>query len=116
MIKGMVNRSFDVLIDGHLNTRKYDFYGDDTYTNSYIVTSGTAQSATSSTITLASDASATDDAYNGYGIVITGGTGSGQDHLRITDYNGTTKEATLTSTWTTTPDSTSTYRVIKRGY
>jgi len=116
MIKGMVRRAFDVLVDGHLNQRYYDFYGDDTYENSYIANAGTAQSATNNTITLASGASSTDDAYNGYGIVIIGGTGSGQDHLRITDYNGTTKVATLTSTWTTNPDSTSTYRIIKRGY
>ncbi len=83
---------------------------------SYIITSGTAQAGGSRSITLAAAASATNDAYNTYSIQITGGTGSGQDHQRITAYNGTTKVATVSGDWTTTPDSTSTYRVVNRGY
>ena len=74
---------------------------------------GTA--AIKSAIKLASTASATNDAYNGMSLQITSGTGSGQDHQRISDYDGTTKEATVSGAWTTTPDSTSVYRVVNRG-
>lgn len=109
------NKSYPVE-NSHLVKAKYDFYGDDTVAINRVINSGTAQSASSSAITLASGASSTDDAYNTFGIVITGGTGSGQDHLRITDYNGTTKVATLSGSWVTTPDSTSTYEVIDRDY
>jgi hypothetical protein len=71
---------------------------------------GTAQAGASTTITLASGESATDDFYNGMLVRITSGTGSGQVR-RITDYVGSTKVATVDSAWTTTPDNTSVYRV-----
>lgn len=71
--------------------------------------SGTAQAGSGTTITLAAGASATDDIYNAYTITITGGTGIGEVQT-ITDYNGTTKVATVAS-WGTNPDSTSTYTV-----
>ena len=90
--------------------------GEDSTAPTIVVTTGTAQSATSTTLTLAAAASATDDAYNGYHLRITGGTGSGQDHQLVSDYNGTTKVASLYSTWTTTPDSTSIYEIINRDY
>ena len=64
---------------------------------------------------LASSASSVDDFYNGYALEITRGTGSGQDHQRIVDYDGTTKTAYVSGKWTTTPDSTSTYRIVNRG-
>lgn len=83
---------------------------------SSVETSGTAQSGSSNSITLATAASSTDDAYNGMSIQLTGGTGSGQDHQRITDYNGSTQEATVSGSWTTTPDSTTTYRIVNRAY
>ncbi len=71
---------------------------------------GTAQSgSTSTTIKLATTASATDDAYNGQTVQITGGTGSGQSRV-IIDYVGSTRVATVAA-WTTTPDATSTYNV-----
>ena len=70
---------------------------------------GTAQTgSTSTTIKLAAAASATDNAYTGMYVTLTGGTGSGQIKI-ITAYNGTTKVATVNSAWTTTPDATSTY-------
>ncbi len=71
---------------------------------------GTAQAGASTTITLASGESATDDFYNGMLVRITSGTGSGQVR-RITDYVGSTKVATVDSAWTTAPDNTSVYRV-----
>lgn len=69
---------------------------------------GTAQAGTSTTITLKSTSSATNDYYNGLYITITGGTGSGQIRT-IEDYVGSTKVATVDRAWTTTPDNTSTY-------
>ena len=72
---------------------------------------GTAQSgSTSTTIILASTASATDDIYNNMTVYISSGTGSGQIKT-ITDYVGSTKTATV-STWTTNPDTTSVYEVM----
>jgi hypothetical protein len=70
---------------------------------------GTAQTgSTSTTIKLATGASATDDAYNGMYVTITSGTGNGQERL-ITDYVGSTRVATVDTAWTTTPDNTSVY-------
>lgn len=71
---------------------------------------GTAQAGASSTITLATTASSTDDTYNNMDIVITSGTGSGQTRT-ITDYVGSTRVATVDEAWTTTPDDTSVYEV-----
>lgn len=79
--------------------------------------SGTAQAGTASTITLASGASAVDDAYKDMAIRTTGGTGSGQ-YRRIGAYNGTTKVASIVHpwgsalNWGTTPDNTTTYEVF----
>jgi hypothetical protein len=75
--------------------------------------SGTAQAGAAGTITLRSGAVATDDYYNGAVVNIYSGTGAGQSR-RITDYNGTTKVATVDSNWATNPDNTSTYFVIGR--
>jgi len=71
---------------------------------------GLAQSATSTTITLGTLASGTDDVYNGQLIFIRSGTGDDQVR-RIIDYNGTTKVATV-SAWDVTPDSTSAYVML----
>lgn len=69
---------------------------------------GTAQTGTATTITLAAGASAVDDFYNGWTVLLTGGTGSG-DIQTITDYNGTTKIATVASWGGSSPDATTTY-------
>lgn len=70
--------------------------------------SGTAQTANSTTITLASGASSNNNEYANNNIYISGGTGSGQ-LKRITAYNGTTKVATVDSVWSPTPSGTVTY-------
>ncbi|MDP3940628.1 MAG: hypothetical protein Q8R92_21145 [Deltaproteobacteria bacterium] len=70
--------------------------------------SDTAQDGGAATITLAAGASAADDNYNTWAIAITGGTGAGQQRT-ISDYNGTTKVATVDRAWDTQPDATSTY-------
>jgi hypothetical protein len=74
--------------------------------------SGTAVSATSSTIVLdysAGGSSNTAD-YVGQTIRIIGGTGSGTSAV-ISGYVPATRTATITGTWTTTPDSTSSYSI-----
>ena len=73
-------------------------------------TSGTAQSGGSATITLSANESTTDDYYTNYYITITSGTGSSKNKT-ITDYNGTTKVATVNNNWTTVPDNTSVYTI-----
>jgi hypothetical protein len=71
---------------------------------------GTAQAGTSTSITLKSSSSSTDDYFNGLYITITGGTGAGQVRI-ITDYVGSTKVATVDRAWTTAPNSSSTYSI-----
>lgn len=75
-----------------------------------IVESGTLQSATSTTAVLRSATSFANDIVNGATLVITGGTGVGQQRV-ITDWVSSTDTATV-DTWTTTPDNTSTYIVL----
>ncbi len=75
---------------------------------------GTAQGGTSTTITLHSGASATDDAYKGMIIVPTNNTPTGWTnelpHVIIA-YNGTTKVATVERAFATTPTSSSTFAI-----
>ena len=75
-----------------------------------IVHEGTAQSATGTTLVLASGAAFANDELIGATILITGGTGVGQART-ITDYVGSTDTATV-DTWTTTPSGTITYKVF----
>lgn len=72
------------------------------------VHSGTAQTGTANTVTLAASASSTDGQYDPGSITIIAGTGAGQAR-NIIDYNGTTKVATIDKDWRTNPDSTSSY-------
>lgn len=74
---------------------------------------GTAQSAGPSTITLRAGASAVDDFFKNQAIFILSGTGARQTN-KITSYSGSSKEATVETTWVTQPDATSTYLVIGR--
>ena len=74
---------------------------------------GTAQTGAASSITLASGASSTTNAFVGMTIAHTGGTDFGDDRV-IVAYNGTTKVATVNEAWSgTTPDATSTYSIGK---
>ena len=74
------------------------------------VRQNTAQAGGTSSITLDASASGSDDAYNGYPIHIRGGAGFGQVRT-ISDYDGTTKVATVSSAWTTQPDNTSKFSI-----
>ena len=76
-------------------------------------TTGTVQTASSSSVTLAaSDTLSVADA-EGRHVLITAGVAKGQ-YRQITDYDATTKVATVELTWDTkkTPTSTDTYRII----
>jgi hypothetical protein len=78
----------------------------------YIVgESGTAQSGTSTTLTLESSHGhdTTDDHYNGLFIEIYSGTGGGQTR-EITNYVGSTLVCSV-APWTTAPDATSVYTI-----
>jgi hypothetical protein len=75
------------------------------------VNEGQAQAGASTTITLNTAASSTDDIYIGQTVFLVGGTG--QDQARIViDYNGTTKVATVHKAWNTNPDSTTSYIMV----
>ena len=71
---------------------------------------GYAQAGAASTITLESGASSDDDVYIGDLVYISTGAGATQSRL-ITDYNGTTKVATVSPVWSTQPNSTSVYHI-----
>jgi hypothetical protein len=72
---------------------------------------GSAQAGSAGSITLASGASATNNAYSGMVISITSGTGSGSAGI-ITAYNGTTKVATVQRTTAAfTPAAASAYSI-----
>jgi len=60
------------------------------------------------TIQLASGASSSNDAYNGYLIAIVAGAGKGQQRY-ISDYVGSTRTATVVGDWETAVDNTSVY-------
>lgn len=82
-----------------------------------VLASGTAQGGANGSVTLASGASAVDDYYVGCIVVTTGGTGGGgtggaDNQARvITDYNGTTKVASVAPNWETNPANDTTYEV-----
>jgi len=74
---------------------------------------GTAQGGGVDTITLSQDASDQDGEYEDMVVRIVSSTGEGQKIL-ITDYVGSTREATVVQNWTTEPDSTSEYEIYER--
>lgn len=75
---------------------------------------GTAQTGSSSSITLDSTFSAATSDLQGRYVFTLSGTGAGQIN-QITDYNDTTKVVTLASTWTS-PDNTTTYLISSVHY
>ena len=93
------------------STSEYQILADDT---PLVVDHGIAQSGTSTTITLRDTSSSIDDTYVSAVVAIVTGTGEGQSRL-ITDYNGSTKVATISPAWKTTPTSSSVYIVMPYG-
>lgn len=75
----------------------------------------TAQTGTSTSITLVSTDTSTAANAEGRWIFLTGGTGA--DQIRqITDLNTSTLVATVDSAWDTTPDNTTTYLIVDNIY
>jgi hypothetical protein len=75
-------------------------------------TSDNTPTNTSTTISLESGAaSSVDDYYNHTVVIITGGTGAGQERI-IADYTGSNASAVVTPAWITTPDATSEYEIV----
>lgn len=70
---------------------------------------GYAVSGTSNTIVLRSDASSVDDYYNGRIVRIFHGPGAGT--YTVSDYVGSTRTATITGTFASTPNTTSYYGI-----
>jgi len=75
------------------------------------VNEGLAQAGALGSITLNTLASSSDNAYKNQFVFIRSGTGDDQVR-RISGYDGTTKIATVSENWDTTPDSTSGYVMI----
>lgn len=69
----------------------------------------TAAGGAAGSITLDASASAIDDAYNG--CLVVGVLDSTTEARIITDYNGSTKVASVTPNWNTTPDSDDTFTI-----
>ena len=79
--------------------------------SAYTGDTGSLQAATTTSVTLKSAASSTDDIYVGMCVVMTSGAQSGKAR-KITDYNGTTKVATTFPAWETAPLATDNYKVV----
>lgn len=76
-----------------------------------IVRAATATAGAANSITLDAGASATDNAYTGMVIKITGGTGAPQER-GIFNYVGATKQAVPNRAWLTNPDNTSVFEIV----
>ena len=77
----------------------------------FAIRTETAQGGTNNTITLDAGASSTDGIYNRDLIVIVEGDGAGQTRI-ITEYDGTTKNATVNRNWKITPNETSVFQIL----
>jgi hypothetical protein len=75
------------------------------------VNEGMAQGGGASTITLNTAASSTDDIYIGQTVFLVGGTGQDQSRI-VTDYDGTSKVATVHKAWNTQPTSSTSYVML----
>lgn len=90
---------------------RVDAWTTDDIGNAHIVTQGTAQGGTLSTITLAAGESATGTIRVGELLLIVSGTGAGQTRV-INGYSGSSKIATVGRNFQTAPDNTSVYDVL----
>lgn len=118
---GQNNNKFAVFFSGTgidviaYQNEAIDIWVDDQFLGAfrpYVRKADTAQAGATSSITLATGASSTDGYYVGYYVTITAGTGSGQTR-RVSGYVGSTRVATVSSAWTTTPDATSVYNITE---
>lgn len=79
--------------------------------SAYTGDTGNCQAASLSTITLKASASSTNDIYKGLCVRMTSGSQSGQAR-KITEYNGTTKVATVFPDWAVAPTAGDSYKVV----
>lgn len=79
--------------------------------SAYTSDTGSLQAATTTTVTLKASASSTDDIHVGLCVVMTSGAQNGLSR-KITDYDGTTKVATVYPEWDTAPLATDNYKVV----
>lgn len=79
--------------------------------SAYTSDTGSLQAATTTNVTLKAAASATDDIFVGLCVTMTSGAQSGKAR-KITDYNGTTKVATVFPAWETAPLATDNYKIV----
>jgi hypothetical protein len=79
--------------------------------SAYTGDTGNLQSATTTTVTLKSSASSTDNIYTGLCVRMTSGAQSGLAR-KISAYNGTTKVATVFPPWDTAPLAGDSYKVV----
>jgi hypothetical protein len=70
-----------------------------------------ATAGAASSITFGAGASVVDDIYNGDKLIMLAGTSAG-DIRTVSDYVGSTKVATVSVAWTSTPDTTSYYSTL----
>lgn len=94
------------VVSGGITRASYSADSGDQTIRSNTLTAGAAGTAT-----LDAGASAVTDFYVNCLLYLTGGTGVGQARF-ITAYNGSTKVATTSVNWKTTPDNTSTFAII----
>lgn len=78
----------------------------------HVLRAGLAQAGAAGTITLDASASATDDIYNECAILLVSGTGAGQFRI-ISDYNGTTKVASVNRSWAVNPAASSKFLIVE---
>lgn len=76
---------------------------------------GTAQAGAAATITLAAAEDVDAEGIEGHRVLITSGTAAGEIS-QCTDYNTSTKVATVSPAWGTQPDNTSVYMVVDTYY
>jgi len=96
------------------STSLYELVAFDTIGAMGVMAVGNAQAGTTSTMTLATNASSATNYYDGSILQIISGTGSGQSQI-ITSYNGATRVASITESWAVAPDSTSVYIIRALG-
>jgi hypothetical protein len=78
------------------------------------IRTGTAQGGDATKITLDAGASGTTNFYDGYIVMITGGSGVGQARIGR-NYNGSTKDLSVTPNWSTSPSTDSVFVIFPLG-
>lgn len=110
-----INRGYKRIVNWKFpNGRQIRFYKSKEKLNFKMpLETGTAQTGTASSITLAGAESSINDFYLDWVVELTSGTGSGQRRL-VTDYAGSTRVADVNRDFDTTPDSDTVYALYKR--